>query len=64
MEICMVIIVFQITGRKKSDLSEIITLLKHVTEEQRYSVQKQIANGITEQFERFGVIQNSIQDVY
>lgn len=56
------VIVLQITGRKKSDLDEIITLLKRTAGEQSDRVQKQIANGATEQFARFGVIQKSIQE--
>lgn len=52
----------QITGRKKSDLDEITSLLKNNAAEQRNEVQRQIASGTTEQFERFGVIQKSIQD--
>ena len=58
----LVTIILQILGRKKSDIGEIITLLKRTAEGQRNGVQKQIANGATEQFERFGVIQKSIQD--
>lgn len=58
----LVVIILQIIGRKKSDIGEIISLLKHTAEEQRNGVQKQIASGATEQFERFGVIQKSIQD--
>lgn len=58
----LIVIILQITGQKKSDISEIITLLKRTSEEQRDSVQKQIASGATEQFARFGVIQKSIQD--
>lgn len=57
-----VVILLQITGRKKSDIKKITSLLKHNAEEQRNDVQKQIAAGTTEQFERFGVIQKSIQD--
>lgn len=56
------VIVLQITGRKKSDINEIKTLLKYTTEEQRNSVQQQIAAGATEQFQRFDVIQKSIQN--
>lgn len=52
----------QIIGHRKSDIGEIITLLRRTTEEQRNGVQKQIADGATEQFQRFGVIQKSIQD--
>lgn len=58
----LISIILQITGRKNSDIGEIITLLKRTAQEQRDGVQKQIANGATEQFERFGVIQKSIQD--
>lgn len=58
----LVLIILQIIGRKKSDIGEIISLLKHTSEEQRNSVQKQIASDTTEQFKRFGVIQKSIQD--
>lgn len=58
----LVVILLQITGRKKTDLGEIRLLLKHASDEQRDSVQKQIANGTTEQFKRFGFIQKSIQE--
>lgn len=58
----LTLILLQITGRKKTDLEEIRLLLKHASDEQRESVQKQIANSTTEQFERFGFIQKSIQD--
>ena len=57
-----VIILLQITGRKKTDMEELTSLLKRNAEEQRNDVQRQIASGATEQFERFGVIQKSIQD--
>ncbi|MCI8466420.1 MAG: DNA recombination protein RmuC [Lachnospiraceae bacterium] len=57
-----VIMILQIIGYKKSDIGEIMSLLKRTAEEQRNGVQKQIANGATEQFERFGLIQRSIQD--
>lgn len=56
-----VIIILQISGRKKSDPDEIITLLKRSAKEQRDDVQDQIAHGTTEQFERFAMIQKSIQ---
>lgn len=56
------IMILQIMGRRKTDISEISSLLKRTAEEQRNDVQKQIASGATEQFERFGVIQKSIQD--
>lgn len=58
----LVVIILQITGRKKSDIGAITALLKHTAQEQRDGVQKQIANGATEQFARFGVIQKSIQE--
>lgn len=40
----LTLILLQITGRKKTDLGEIRLLLKHASDEQRESVQKQIAN--------------------
>lgn len=55
------VIILQIIGHKKSDIGEIIRLLKRTAEEQRNGVQKQIANGTTEQFERFDVMHKSIQ---
>ena len=55
-------LLLQITGQRKTDLSKITALLKRTSEDQRDSVQKQIASGATEQFERLGVIQKSIQD--
>lgn len=57
-----VILILQVTGRKKTDTDEIKSILQRTAEEQRNGVQKQIANGATEQFERFGVIQKSIQE--
>ncbi len=57
-----VVIVLQVLRHKRSDTDAIISLLKRTAEEQRDGVQKQIANGATEQFERFSVIQKSIQD--
>lgn len=57
-----VILLLQILDRKKTNTEEITSLLKRNAEEQRSDVQKQIANGATEQFERFGLIQKSIQD--
>jgi DNA recombination protein RmuC len=54
-------IALQIIGRKKSDIGEITTLLKRTADEQRDSVAKQISAGATEQFARFGVIQESVQ---
>ena len=67
-----VIIVMLLVGRKKSQADEVSALLKSNIdevnstlkrnyEEQRDSVQKQIANGATEQFARFDVIQESVQ---
>ncbi len=58
----LAVIILQLTGRRKSDTGEIRALLKQNAEEQRDGVQRQIANGATEQFERFAVIQKSIQD--
>ncbi|MCM1100783.1 MAG: DNA recombination protein RmuC [Clostridium sp.] len=58
----LAVLILQIAGRKKSDSGEIMSLLRHNAEEQRDAVQKQIARGTTEQFERFGFIQKSVQD--
>jgi len=57
-----VIVVLLLIGKKKSDLSEITALLKRATDEMRENVQRQIASGATEQFERFGLIQKSVQE--
>ena len=57
----LIVIVLQIIGRKKSDIESITTLLRISAEEQRDRVQKQIADGTTEQFARFGLIQENIQ---
>ena len=50
-----------LAGRKKSDIGAIITLLKRNSEEQRDSVAGQLSAGATEQFRRFGFIQESVQ---
>ena len=55
-------ILLLLAGRKTSDLNQIAALLKHNGDEQRESVAKQISNGATEQFERFGMIQKSVQE--
>jgi len=58
----VVVVVILLADRKKPPIDEIISLLKHNNEEQRDSVQKQIASGAMEQFERFGVIQKSVNE--
>lgn len=58
----LAVIILQVIGFNKFDIGAIITLLKHNAAEQRDGVQRQIASNTTEQFERFGVIQKSIQD--
>ncbi|MEL7608822.1 MAG: DNA recombination protein RmuC [Bacillota bacterium] len=57
----VVVIVLLLISRRKSDISEIVALLKRNYEEQRDSVAKQISDSATEQFRRFGVIQESVQ---
>ena len=68
-----IVIVILLTGRKKpptdemvslltSNIDEVNSTLKRSHEELRDSVQKQLANGTTEQFERFNVIQKSVQE--
>ncbi|MCL2037281.1 MAG: DNA recombination protein RmuC [Oscillospiraceae bacterium] len=63
----VVLLIMQVTATKKSDNSEICeitVLLKHTLDEhsaqQRDSVQQQIASGATEQFQRFSLIQQSL----
>lgn len=58
----LIIIGLQIIGNRKNNLDSIEDLLKRTADEQRNSVQNQIASGATEQFERFGVIQKSVQE--
>ena len=50
-----------IFGRKKSGVEKITDLLKKNKDEQRDIVARQISDGATEQFKRFGMIQESIQ---
>ena len=57
----LLIIVLQIVGRRKSDISEVVNLLRRTADVQRDSVAKQISAGATEQFSRFGMIQSSLQ---
>ena len=47
--------------KKKSGIDEIAALIKHNNEEQRDVVARQISSGATEQFQRFGLIQESVQ---
>ncbi|MDR1247011.1 MAG: DNA recombination protein RmuC [Clostridiales Family XIII bacterium] len=56
-----VVIVLQIIGRGKSNRKEINELLGAGAEEMRETVAKQISDGATEQFRRFGVIQESVR---
>jgi len=48
-------------GKEKSDLGEITALLKRSTDEQRDAAANQIASATTEQFKRFGMIQDGVQ---
>jgi len=54
------LLIHLISGKKKAATSEFEALLKRSAEEQRDSVAKQIASGTTEQFQRFGLIHESI----
>lgn len=58
----LIVIILEIAGHRKTDLGRIAELLRITADEQRDSVQKQLASGATEQFERFGMIQKSIQE--
>ena len=57
----VVVVVVLVVGRKKSDMEAVVALLKRNSEEQRDSVARQISSGATEQFQRFDVIQQSVQ---
>jgi DNA recombination protein RmuC len=56
-----VLVVLQLVGKKKSDLGEISALIRRSSEEQRDSIARQLSDGATEQFKRFGLIQESVQ---
>jgi len=53
--------VLLLIGRNRSNLEALVSLLAKNSEEQRDSVARQISAGATEQFQRFGVIQESVQ---
>jgi len=57
----IVILFLLISGRKKTDISEIITLFKNHSNEQRENIARQLGDGATEQFRRFGLIQDGVQ---
>lgn len=57
----IVVVILQLLGRKKTELTEIVEVLKDSGEEQRGSITRQLAEEATEQFRRFGLIQESIQ---
>ncbi|MDR0424971.1 MAG: DNA recombination protein RmuC [Clostridiales Family XIII bacterium] len=54
-------IVLMIIGRRGAGNDEIEAILRSNAEGQRDAVAKQIADGATEQFQRFGMIQESVQ---
>ena len=55
------VIVIQLTLRGKSEIGGVKELIKSYSEKQRDSVARQIADGTTEQFARFNIIQDSVQ---
>ena len=57
----IVIMLHLLTGKKKTDISDVIAFLKSHSDEQRDSIAKQLNDGATEQFRRFGLIQESVQ---
>lgn len=61
MVLLVVNLFLQITKNKHIDVKEIEAVIKNNFDRQSESVQKQIASGTTEQFQRFNVIQESIQ---
>lgn len=54
----LIVITLQAIGMKRLDIGKI---LRRTADEQRESVSKQLSAGATEQFMRFGVIQESVQ---
>jgi len=57
----ILVAVLLLTGRKRQDAEDVADLLRKYAEAQRESVAKQISEGATEQFRRFGMIQESVQ---
>ncbi|MGL5973367.1 MAG: DNA recombination protein RmuC, partial [Oscillospiraceae bacterium] len=57
----LITITILIFSKKKSDISLIANLLKKSSDEQKDNLSKQISNATTEQFTRFGLIQESVQ---
>jgi DNA recombination protein RmuC len=55
-----VVIVLLLAGQRRSDIESVIALLKINNEEQRGSVARQLSDSATEQFRRFGLIQESV----
>ena len=56
----VVVIALLLAGRKGSGAGEIVALLRRNNDEQRDNVAKQLSDGATEQFQRFGMIQESV----
>ena len=56
----ILVIALLLFGKNKSNVEAIVDLLKKNSTEQRESVAKQISGSATEQFQRFGVIQESV----
>ncbi|MGL4209275.1 MAG: DNA recombination protein RmuC [Candidatus Adiutrix sp.] len=56
----LVTIALQLIGQKKSDLNEVASLLKAAADDMRNGVAKQISEGATEQFKRFGLIADNV----
>ena len=60
--IVLLIVICFALSKKKSNNTEIIELLKKSGEQQRENVAKQLGDGATEQFRRFGLIQESVNN--
>lgn len=59
--VAVIMLILALLRKNTIDVSSIVELLRKSADEQRNSVAKQISAGATEQFQRFGVIQDSIQ---
>ena len=57
----LLVVALLLVIKNRYHIKSIVTLLKKVGEDQKYSVARQISDGTTEQFQRFGLIQESVQ---
>jgi len=56
------VVVLLFVGKSKSGMEAVADLIKKNNDEQRDSIAKQISGGAMEQFQRFGIIQENVQN--